>query len=154
MAGMEIDIRLTIGPVGEALGRLQRKAGFNRGARAALLHLQSVVNVYPRHVSRPQPFENDKQRRGFFAKLNAGEIEVPYVRGLSPSSERLGQRWRTESMAVGAKLTNNASYAGLVVGRSQTRYHQRTGWKTIEDAIREEGDVMFGIVKREVRRDL
>lgn len=64
-------------------------------ARTVLVHLRSKLAPYPPRSSRPQAhLWTRQQRREFFAKLRAGEIEVPYRRGQSPGSENLGKRWR------------------------------------------------------------
>jgi hypothetical protein len=86
---------------------------------------------------------NDKMRRGFFAKLKSGEIEVPYRRGQSPGSEKLGQSWtvRRENMGFRAIIGTNVSYAQLVQDSAkQTSYHRGTGWITTKQTALLYGD--------------
>ncbi len=105
-----------------------------QAATEAVAHeAEDRISPYPAQSHRPQPFVSDKQRRGFFARLRAGQIQVPYQRG-GAGSETLGQRWNVyPAGTTGARLENNASYADLVHGaQTQTAYHAGTGWKTDE----------------------
>jgi len=97
---------------------------------------------YParRHGPMPGFPRSERQRRFFFAALKDGRIEVPYIRGGSPGSEKLGQRWTVVFLSGGtsARIENNASYAPFVMGREQAAYHRITGWPTtdaIADAV-------------------
>jgi hypothetical protein len=79
-----------------------------------------------------------RMRAGFFAKLKSGEIEVPYRRGASPGSEKLGARWAisTQNQGWRAVIGNNASYAKLVQDSAkQTGYHRGTGWITTNQVV-------------------
>ena len=131
--------------------------GLRRGLRAARLHVGGKLQVYPPVSRRSQSqYWSPRQRRGFFAKLRSGEIDVPYRRGLSPSSERLAARWAQSASADGMVHTigNNASYVNLVQGADQTAYHKQTGWKTAADIVKEERAEVNRIVSNEVRRDV
>jgi len=94
-------------------------------------------NAYPpAPVGRKQPFKTDKQRRGFFAKLRSGEIQVPYQRGSSPGSEALNKRWTTKLESdTQVVVGNNTSYGELVMGDKQAAFHRDTGWKTIQTIV-------------------
>jgi hypothetical protein len=97
--------------------------------------LRGRLAEYPVRSSRPNMMLklNDKMRRGFFAKLKSGEIEVPYRRGQSPGSEKLGQSWTVRKSNYGFKATigTGVSYARLVQDSAkQTSYHRGTGWIT------------------------
>lgn len=106
------------------------------GAFGIAAAVQDVLAPYPRHTPRPQPFVSPRQRRGFFAKLRSGEIQVPYRRGSSPSSETLNRKWDIRRVQLGARLRNLARYSGLVHGRKrQTKYHARTGWVREDIAV-------------------
>lgn len=107
--------------------------------KQAAVYLKGEVSRYPKRSSRPNPLlrgdsaKAQRMRAGFFAKLRSGEIEVPYRRGLSPGSEKLGQSWnvRTEKQGFRAIIGTNASYAELVQSSAkQTSYHRHTGWIT------------------------
>ena len=87
---------------------------------------------YPRPRRAPQPFRSAKQRRGFFAALRSGRIDVPYQRG-GRNSQRLGTRWQSSWHGLTATLENTASYAGLVHGRKQAQYHAGY-WRSLPEA--------------------
>ena len=60
-------------------------------------HIKGKVAKYPpqKHVSIASigGWKSIKQMKWFFAALSKGEIDVPYRRGQSATSEDLGQRW-------------------------------------------------------------
>jgi len=121
--------------LGPKLKRLINLQAYRHGMQAAAEHVKGQVATYPRVRRGPQPFKTDKQRRGFFAKLKAGVIDVPYRRGISPSSQRLDTKWFVSMLSdLRASIVNSATYATLVHDRRhQSRYHQETGWKTAQD---------------------
>src|SRR5262245_46578055 len=89
-----MDIRCDI-HADEALFFLNRFASgddFRLGLYEGGVYLAGQASIYPPAQSRPQPM-TDAQRRGFFAKLKAGEIVVPYPRGSAPSSETMSKHW-------------------------------------------------------------
>jgi hypothetical protein len=101
-----------------------------------------LADYPPRRHGVKVTFVSDKQRKGFFAKLHAGEIEVPYRRGVSPGSERLGASWTKEVKTLGPGrikgiVGSRASYGPLVQGDEQTEMHKGTGWKTVEQVLDE-----------------
>jgi len=116
--------------------------------KAGALVAKGFLAKYPpqKHLTRKQvygqTFKTDKQRRGFFAKLRSGEIEVPYRRGQSPGSEALGRKWTIEARsALEVVVGNNVSYGPLVQSRSdQSLYHKATGWQTTDDVAEQHGD--------------
>lgn len=96
----------------------------------------------PRRLGAKIVFVSPQQRRGFFAKLRSGEIEVPYKRGSSPGSERLGASWTKEVRSTGATnvvgfVQTVVSYSALVHGPQQTTMHKRTGWRTVDRMLKE-----------------
>jgi hypothetical protein len=98
---------------------------------------KALATYPPRRAGVKVIFSSDRQRKGFFAKLRSGEIEVPYRRGVSPGSEKLGAGWTTEVKTVRSThikgiVGNRASYGPLVQGEQQTAMHKGTGWKTVE----------------------
>lgn len=149
------EIKVKMGQVDALMRKLQANQGFRTGAKTAFVHLKSKIAKYPARSSRPQAqFWSKKQRQGFFYHLKKGDIEVPYRRGTSPNSERLGQRWIVEGEGFGTVLHNRAGYAARVQGRNQTEYHKRTGWKDAETVISEERTAMGRIIYQEVQKDL
>lgn len=126
------------------------------GALGIAAALQDILAPYPSQRSRPQPFVSDRQRRGFFAALRDGRIQVPYRRG-GRGSETLGRKWSIQKVAFGARLRNPARYARLVHGSpGQTRYHEQGGWQNEDQARRklqgEQGEIMESAIMQAVRR--
>lgn len=149
------DVKVKIGRVDALMRKLQNLQGFRTGTKTAFVHLKSKIAKYPPRSSRPQAqYWTKKQRQGFFYHLKKGDIEVPYRRGTSPNSERLGQRWIIEGEGFGLTLHNRAGYASRVQGSQQTEYHKRTGWKQADTVVREELPTMRRIVLQEVTKDL
>ena len=150
------DIEINSTGIPELTARLREAGQPERifaAIKAGALHLVNSLREYPQQPHRPQPFVSDKQRRGFFARLRRGEIEVPYRRGQSPGSESLKHRWTSEAIlgGYGQQIGNNASYARLVQDRDkQTKYHQQTGWPTYQDVQEREGDNVIKLVEREI----
>jgi hypothetical protein len=127
--------------------------------RAAALHVKGKIDKYPpeRHGSAIPSTDkwSDKQRRGFFAKLRSGEIEVPYRRGSSPGSKKLKTKWTTtlENGGLRAVVGNDTSYAPLVQGPgTQTAYHAMTGWQTTEQVMDAERETVQEMVREGIQK--
>lgn len=146
------DVSIDLGGVPEMLYALGVNASdMHTGLAAGANYLKAQLAAYPPERHAPQPFVSDRQRRGFFAKLRSGEIEVPYRRGRSPGSRKLGQSWRVRSSPLEAVVGTTVSYAPLVMARGdQTRYHRATGWRTAEDVQERDGERAVEIVKETV----
>jgi hypothetical protein len=132
-----MSLRIELQGVEKLNGKLRRLINlqaYRHGLTAAAVHVKGQIATYPKVRRGPQPFKTDKQRRGFFAKLKAGEIEVPYRRGISPNSQRLDAKWFISMLSdLRASIVNTATYARLVHDRTQqSRYHEETGWKTAQ----------------------
>jgi hypothetical protein len=127
------------------------------GVAAAALYLKGKVDKYPA-IKRPTrasvygtTFKSVKQRKYFFAALKKGEIEVPYRRGESPSSETFGRRWTIETGNYGLRaiVGNNASYGPqLMDEEQQSLYARAVGWRTVQAILNEERDTITGIVQQ------
>lgn len=125
--------------------------------RTGALHIKGKVSIYPSASHRPQPFVSSKQRRFFFWALKAGKIEVPYRRGISPSSEDHGKSWTLKAVRGGLvyKIGSDTSYGPLLQSEvHQTAYHKKTGWKTIQQTAREEMDVVLKFIKKQIDKVL
>lgn len=96
--------------------------------------LTNFLQEYPaRRYGAKQVFKNARQRAGFFAALNRGEIRVPYRRTMD-----LGRSWHTERRGSGAVVGNPRLYAPYVQSQErQTAMHKRTGWRTDVKAVEE-----------------
>ena len=145
--------------------RLLRKLGKDRyqeAVGAALLAAgqtyKGKIATYPtrRRITREsvygEPFVSDRQRRFFFAALRDGRIDVPYRRGQSPGSQRLGQRWTVRRRQWHTVIVgNNASYAPFVQGpKRQSEFMRALGWKTTEDVAREHGGDIMDSVQQQI----
>jgi len=98
------------------------------------------LREYPPNGPKPAMQMTDKQRRGYFAKLNSGEIEVPYRRGQSPGSEKYGSQWYIAEKKYGVKMGNRASYAGHLTSNDQANYMAGLGWRKLWDVAKEKKD--------------
>lgn len=146
------------------INTLEQLKGLASVMKAAALHVKGKIAQYPprSHAKNPALYGKSaraaKMRRGFFAKLKSGEIEVPYRRGVSPGSERLGAKWTVRAtggtgagMHLQQTIGNNVSYGPLVQSdKRQTAMHAAGGWKTVEQVAHEER----GAVVRKVRQEL
>src|SRR3990172_8294245 len=113
---MNIKIELRdVDHLGPKLKRFINLQAYRHGMTAAAEHVKGQIQTYPRVRRGPQPFKTDKQRRGFFAKLKAGVIDVPYRRGISPGSQRLDTKWFVSMLSyLPPSILNNPSYATFV----------------------------------------
>lgn len=134
------------------LGRLDP---VKAGIRAAGLYVKGKLAQYPqaKRLTRAEvygeTFRTAKQRRAFFAKLKSGEIEVPYHRGESPSSQRFKARWAlaAENGGVTAVVGNNATYGRLLMDpQLQSVYANRVGWRTTDAVVDEERAEVLRII--------
>jgi hypothetical protein len=138
-AGQEMSITLTIPPeLTRLLSGPQLQVAMRAATKAAAAVGQDRIAKYPGVRRRKMVFASDRQRRGFFARLRSGAIEVPYRRGSSPGSETLGRRWHIRQHgAIGHVLTNDASYAPLVHGADTQAAYHKGNWKTDEGLAKE-----------------
>jgi hypothetical protein len=98
-----------------------------------------------------------RMRAGFFARLHAGEIEVPYRRGSSPGSKDLQNSWnvRTDNQGFRAIVGTGVSYARLVQDKAkQATYHKITGWPTTEDIVKEHKNEIIEKIQQALRNEV
>ena len=144
-----------IEPLLKKITTLRQLRPVRAAIRSSALYVKGRVARYPPQRHGPQPFETDRQRRGFFAKLRSGEIEVPYRRGISPGSQALGRSWSIGYRKSGlrAVLTNRAGYGPLVQDREkQAAYHKATGWPTTQGVMEAEEATVVEVVRRALQR--
>lgn len=150
-------ITLNMGGFDSKMAEMLRSDGLRRGLRAGALYLRGKLGRYP-PVSRRRvaEFLTPRQLRFLHAASRAGDIEIPYRRGLSPGSERMGMRWDISASNGGLTqvIGNNTSYINLVQGDEQSVYHRETGWQKIEDIVEDEDDNVFHIISGEVAKDV
>jgi hypothetical protein len=147
-----------LGELREIMKKLGSLEPVKTGLKAGAAELKREVAKEPPVSRRPQAqFWSDKQRRGFFAKLRSGEIEVPYYRGINRKSERLRQSWTVQSRHGGLTwiIGNDASYGPMVKSPvEQITYHKKTGWKDTDQDVVKMKPKINHIVKQVVDRAL
>jgi hypothetical protein len=134
--------KVNLGKVPLIGGRIS--LGAQIGLKAGALYLKGVASEYPpvRRLKVDTTKWTIKQRRWFFAALKKGEIEVPYPRGTSRRSERLGARWAVDESKVAqgvAVVGNNASYAQRVYGRQEQSWYHKGNWLNTTQIARKGG---------------
>ena len=121
---------------------IQQMRRFKKALKAGAVHLHAKIRRAPK-VSRRRNMrlygnspDAIRNRRGYFYHLQKGDIDVPYYRGSSKSSEKLsdgGWSISTEMDGWRAVVGTSVSYAPLVQDRDeQTSYHAQTGWETVQ----------------------
>ena len=120
--------------IDEAIALLQRiEPALETALTGVAVEVQDRVSVYPPQRRKKMRFTSAKQRRGFFAKLRSGAIQVPYRRGSSPGSQTLGRKWRLVQEAKRVRVRNTAKYAPLVLSSEKQAGYHRGNWKTDKD---------------------
>lgn len=108
-------------------------------------------NYVTRKAAYGVTFFTEKQRRWFFANLNEGNIDVPYVR-----TQQLSKGWRQVGSGRTSFLANERAGAPYVVGDDQSRHEAMVGWKKAVDVIKERMSkalqVADGAVKKAIRK--
>lgn len=136
-----------------------------RGAvRAAAKMLKGHITRYPRVWRRPNNAlygnseKAQRMRRGFFYHLKHGEIDVPYRRGQSPGSKKLGDQWAMRVTGLRGEVgvsTNVVPYARLVQDREkQTGYHYSGGWVTVQGVTEKHGAEAVTIIREALEAEL
>jgi hypothetical protein len=144
----------------DSLEKMQR---VKASIRQAAIFLEGKVKEYPAASHRPNPLlrgnsaKAQRMRAGFFARLKSGEIEVPYRRGQSPGSEKLGQSWttRVDNHGFRAIIGTGVSYARMVQDSAQqTSYHRGTGWLTTNQAAMLYGNDAIAFVTNAIQQEV
>lgn len=138
-----------------------RTAGFLRPAMERAVRLvKAEAQIYPPARRQRMGWKSERQRRFVMAGIRSGAIEVPYRRGQSPQSEKLGNRWTTEIRESSDDLVgvvgNNASYGPYVMDdKLQAAYHAGN-WPTLSEIVTDvtpDVEAAFGdVVQRELDR--
>lgn len=129
--GISVDIT----GIQESLDQLNPKRyqqAITRGLEIGGDAIVKEVRKYPKQkAGRPQPFVSDNQRRGFFAKLRSGEIEVPYRRTLATF-----KGWTVKVRRLSLTISNQVPQIQFTMKKGrQTRFHAEGGWPIAEDKI-------------------
>lgn len=126
-------------------------------------YLKDVLKAYPpqQSISRQQAYPevggwfSEKQRRWFFAALNAGEIDVPYRR-----TQTLRNAWQIIGHGNTLILANETPYAAIVYGNSsgaeQSRMSKLGGWDKLPIIIQERqrriNEIIEGVIQKEIKK--
>lgn len=139
-------------------GRATLRSATMAGALTAL----SYIKPYP-EANRPsrssvygQTWKSAKQRRYFFFALRHGLIQVPYRRGISPGSQRLGRSWAAKQLTdTSVAIGTNVTYARMVKDEgAQTKYMKAVGWTTIQQDLARGQRAVFDAMNTVIRRAL
>ncbi len=131
--------------------------------RAGGKYLQGKIQKAPKVSRRPNPrlYGNSpaarRMRAGFFYHLKHGDIDVPYVRGMSRQSEKLSQSWTVSTYNSGwaAMVGTNVGYARLVQDRDeQASYHAQTGWVTVQGVRNLHGQEVIDRINQALLKEL
>lgn len=139
------------------IATMLRGDGFKRGLAASALYLRGKLGTYPAVSRRPvAQFLTPRALRFLHAASRSGDIDIPYRRGVSPGSQRMGLRWEVKPQSGGLMqvIGNNTGYINYVQGDEQSIYHRETGWEKIEDIVDDERDNVFNIINSEVAKDV
>ena len=139
-------------------GRATLRSATMAGALTAL----SYIKPYP-EANRPsrssvygQTWKSEKQRRYFFFALRKGIIQVPYRRGTSPGSQRLGRSWAAKQLTdTSVAIGTNVTYARMAKDEgAQTKYMKAVGWTTIQQDLARGKRAVFDAMNTVIRRAL
>ena len=150
------------------LKELQKKLDPKRAERVLMAGMEGAANIIRNDLKtaprRPTAAEgkaafaamSEKQRRWFFWALKKGKIEVPYRRGSSPGSEKLGASWtqkvRRAMRGIEAIIGSNASYGPWVMDKAnQARIHQGR-WPTVQDVAKRRTNDMQKLLETVLRK--
>lgn len=122
-------------------------------------HVKRKIATYPPSPNgRPQfknGFKSRRQQGWFFKSLKDGSLQLPWRRGQSSKSQRLGTRWTIQFRDNGraAVIGNNAGYAPYVQDKErQSLYHKRTGWPTIQGVASKESKAVKAIITKHYQK--
>lgn len=126
-----IDAKITIDATlaQKALQALTAEETKQKMAEAvADINVLPAIQNYPPQSGKKMEWASDKQRRGFFAKLRDGAIQVPYRR-----SGDYGGSFAKQPIPDGTMLVSHLPYAPYVRGMDppQAAYH-KGNWDTLE----------------------
>lgn len=148
---MSDGIGIDFGGFDKFLERAIGGEGIRNGIRRGAEHYRTEMRRYPPKNPRKQPFTSLKQQRGFFAKLKAGEIVVPYPR-THALRDSINIVYGADGMT--ARVGSSSKIAGLVIGSKQTLYHKGTPWQTFEQVGARERPRVMTIIINEIKRDM
>jgi hypothetical protein len=86
-------------------------------------------------------------------RLKAKVAPYPSSQSTYRRTGTLGRRWATQATSKQVEVRNPTSYAGWVQdARTQTRVHERTGWRTIQGVAENELEFLQRKVEEEVNK--
>lgn len=145
------------------LTNLERMRRVQGAVKAGAIELQGRMQRAPIAEHLPNPSlrgsseKAQRMRAGFFYHLNAGDIEVPYRRGLSPKSQKLEQSWTVRYYNLGwkAEIGTNVTYARYVQDRDKQYWmHAHSGWITAQTAVEVYGPKIEYYIRNALMQDV
>ena len=117
---------------------------------AVALDTKAMIAKYP-----PRRGNRTGRRllRGYWWKVGQGITEIPYRRGIDPSSETLGRKWTTnmDRDKLEAKVGNNVRYGPFVQDEDHQLFmHRDNGWLTVQDVADKQGPELENKLRRAV----
>jgi hypothetical protein len=117
----------------QMVARMQGARMLRQYAMMVATRMHELISPYPpaTEANKPSPGKTHYQR-GFgtiYTRKSGGQTR-------RKTSEMLNRRWDIVQTANGARLRNNASYAGYVhMSIHQAWFHRKRGWQTEQDAL-------------------
>lgn len=162
---MSVNIEIKgIEKVRAKLGDLQNRTYMMGAMAAATSEVKDWIAEYPAASEANSP----REFNGYYSLASHKALNRWYERGYGPrwvrkdgsiggakTSETLGRRWTTRVKERGMRgvVGNNASYAPFVQDADrQATFHQKRGWRTVQDAVREKRDAVVRIIQDAVHR--
>ena len=125
-------------PLINGLNKLPQEIKDEAGNEVAK-YLFNVLQAYPpqKRVTRQAAFDSvfftEKQKRWFFANLEAGTLDVPYRR-----TQGFRKGWRIIGEGITSIIVNEAEAGPYLMGEDrQSRMMQMIGWKKGSEIIKE-----------------
>lgn len=137
----------------ERLRRLNKLNALKPALRAGATHVKGVIAVYPPASEANSPTQQRWYERGYGTKYRRKDGSIHGRK----TSKTLGRRWTVSIIegGLGAKVGNNVHYGPYVQSdEHQASFHSVRGWKTDEDVISSESDVVLNMIRKEAEEAL
>lgn len=145
MITVDVDLREVLRRINSPKVLAAAKAGLKAGAA----HIEGKIKPYPAASEANSPANDRWYERGFGSRWKRKDGSI----GGRKSSETLGRRWtiKAKNNGLTVMIGNNASYAPFVHDKDkQAAFHQRRGWKTAQDVVKDEADEVKHFVEAQI----
>lgn len=123
-----LDVKIDVADALRILDKIDDPALVRKIAEAvADEDVKPALAKYPPRSGKKMQWASDAQRRGFFARLRAGAITVPYQR-----TGDYGRSFQKQPISNGIALVSGLAYAPYVRGPGQAAYH-KGNWTTLDE---------------------